>query len=346
MKRLALACSVVVVTFLLGIVAVSVAQRDARNREAVPIVRPDYAMQSPEPFRASIAGDDESIESDSSAPPLDVPPPLSRNLIVRGNDEEVNTDSPVVLASDNQLISPPSLTPTPLPSGFSPPPLGSNLQPPSYSGGNNAPTTNSPISNTPAISQPRIGSPTASSSRLSDSGPSSSLASPPSYSPTNNSAIASPPSGFGQPSSLSSTPISGQSAAPGQVGSLSQPSNLSSPPNANSPKTSLPAYGSIASPLDRQGKTFLHLHRLIRRLASPTIDLQQLRAPVWNASLRRKSIEVLRLTLPHNRMAFRIEILRTCGRHRAVLRLATTLHCNLAIHAAGQLETWVPTSLN
>ncbi len=113
MKRLALACSVVVVTFLLGIVAVSVAQRDARNRESVPIVRPDYAMQSPEPFRASIAGEDESIESDSSAPPLDVPPPLSRNLIVRGNDEEVNTESPVVLASDNQLIAPPSLTPTP-----------------------------------------------------------------------------------------------------------------------------------------------------------------------------------------------------------------------------------------
>ncbi len=259
MKRLALACSVVVVTFLLGIVAVSVAQRDARNRESVPIVRPDYAMQSPEPFRASIAGEDESIESDSSAPPLDVPPPLSRNLIVRGNDEEVNTESPVVLASDNQLIAPPSLTPTPLPSGFNPPPLGSNLQPPSYAGGNNSPTTNSPTNNSPtnnspAISQPRIGAPTASSSRLSDSGPSQSLASPPTYSPPNTSAIASPPSGFGQPSNLGSTPIAGQLAAPGQVGSLGQPPNLSSPPNANSPKTTAPAYSSITSPVGSQAE--------------------------------------------------------------------------------------------
>ncbi len=162
MKRLALACSVVVVTFLLGIVAVSVAQRDARNRESVPIVRPDYAMQSPEPFRASIAGEDESIESDSSAPPLDVPPPLSRNLIVRGNDEEVNTESPIVLASDNQLIAPPSLTPTPFPLDSirrrwgaicSPQVMlaGTTLRPRTH-----RPTTHRPSANRESVRPPRV----------------------------------------------------------------------------------------------------------------------------------------------------------------------------------------------
>ncbi len=55
MKRLALAGSIIAFTFILGILAVAVAQRDARQRSEETTLRPDYSQQQPDPLLAHLS---------------------------------------------------------------------------------------------------------------------------------------------------------------------------------------------------------------------------------------------------------------------------------------------------
>ncbi|MFO0922569.1 MAG: hypothetical protein U0905_08810 [Pirellulales bacterium] len=262
MKRIALAVTVTTATFLLGLLALALAQRDARNRSEETVLRPTYSQQSPDPIAARLSQDsDVHMASDHGVPPLDVPPPLSSQSVIRANDQAADQSNP--LRSPAPMLSAPSLTPAGngQNSQFQPPASSSLMSAPAFSANPNASAGSSPSlqgsGTTPTMMPPSF----SSTARLGDGGGSGSEASatrsptlPNAFNASRSTASLSDdqgasPSGSGLPNALNApSPTSGSQGLGSQGFQAPAPLNATSP-SMPAPLSTLSQGGNAGSSL-------------------------------------------------------------------------------------------------